>query len=103
MSVLPEQNEHETLETFFAKLDLSVAERIVCGCFHTSGPGRPPRNPLGLLRAFIVMRMKGERSLREQARLLDVDPRLRRLCLIVNGERGYPRSVFSRFITLVGA
>ena len=44
--------------------------------------GRPPRNPLGLLRAFIVMRMKAIRSLRELARLLDVDPRLRRLYLI---------------------
>jgi len=99
----PGQDEHETLETFFANVDLSVAERVVRGCFHTSGPGRPPRNPLGLFRAFIVMRMKGVRSLRELARLLDVDPRLRRLCLIGDGERGYPRSVLSRFTTLVGA
>ena len=47
--------------------------------------------------------MKGIRSLRELARTLDVDPRLRRLCLIRNGERGYPRSVLSRFTKLVGA
>jgi len=40
------------------------------------GPGRPPRSPLGLLRAFIVMRMKEIRSLRELARFLDVDPRM---------------------------
>jgi hypothetical protein len=46
--------------------------------------------------------MKGVRSLREMSRLLDVDPRLRRLCLIKTGEPAYPRSVLSRFIRKVG-
>jgi len=36
------------------------------------------------------------------SRLLDVDPRLRRLCLIKTGEPAYPRSVLSRFIRKVG-
>ena len=57
---------------------------------------------MGLFRAFIVMRMKGVRSLREMTRLLDADPRLRRLCLIKTGEAGYPRSVLSRFTRKVG-
>jgi hypothetical protein len=48
------------------------------------------------------MRMKGVRSLREMTRLLDTDPRLRRLCLIKPGEASYPRSVLSRFIRKVG-
>ena len=48
------------------------------------------------------MRMKGVRSLREMTRLLDVDIRLRRLCLVKPGEAGYPRSVLSRFIRKVG-
>jgi len=48
------------------------------------------------------MRMKGIRSLREMTRLLDADPRLRKLCLIKPGEAGYPRSVLSRFIRKVG-
>jgi hypothetical protein len=48
------------------------------------------------------MRMKGVRSLREMARLLGTDQRLRRLCLIKPGEAGYPRSVLSRFIRKVG-
>ncbi len=48
------------------------------------------------------MRMKGIRSLREIARLLDTDLRLRKLCLIKPGEAGYPRSVLSRFIRKVG-
>jgi hypothetical protein len=46
--------------------------------------------------------MKGVRSLREMTRLLDVDPRLRKLCLIKPGQAGYPRSVLSRFICKVG-
>ena len=103
MNPLSGQDEYETLETFFANVDLSFAENIVRGCFHTCGPGRPPRNPLGLFRAFIVMRMKGLRSLREMSRLLNVDSRFRKLCLIDEGEKGYPRSVLSRFTKRVGA
>ena len=97
------QDEHETLETLFQNVDLSLAETQARECFHTTGPGRPPRSPLGLLRAFIVMRMKEIRSLRELSRTLNVDQRLRKLCLIEDDERGYPRSVLSRFTKLVGA
>jgi transposase len=103
VNLLAGQDEYETLETFFGNVDLSFAERLVCCCFHGCGPGRPPRNPLGLFKAFIVMRMKGVRSLREMARLLNVDPRLRKLCLIKGDEKGYPRSVLSRFTKRVGA
>lgn len=46
--------------------------------------------------------MKGVRSLREMTRLLDVDPRLRKLCLIKKREKAYPRSVLSRFSRKVG-
>ena len=49
------------------------------------------------------MRMKAIRSLRELTRILDVDQRMRRLCLIKKGEGGYPRSVLSRFTKRVGA
>ena len=49
------------------------------------------------------MRLKGIRSLRELTRILDVDRRLRRLCLIHGEERSYPRSVISRFTRTVGA
>jgi hypothetical protein len=103
VSSLPRQDEHETLETLFQNVDLSIAETQARQCFHTTGPGRPPRSPLGLLRAFIVMRMKEIRSLRELTRILNVDQRIRRLCLIEDGERGYPRSVLSRFTRRVGA
>jgi len=96
------QDEHETLETLFRNVDLSFAKAALLRCFHTVGPGRPPRNPLGVFRTFIIMRMKGVRSLREMTRLLDTDQRLRRLCRIKKGEAGYPRSVLSRFIRKVG-
>jgi hypothetical protein len=48
------------------------------------------------------MLMKGVRSLREMTRLLDADPRLRKLCLIKPGEAAYPRSVLSKFIRKLG-
>jgi transposase len=46
--------------------------------------------------------MRGVRSLREMTRLLDADPRLRKLCLIKKKEAAYPRSVLSRFTRKVG-
>lgn len=49
------------------------------------------------------MRLKGIRSLRELTRILDIDRRLRYLCLIYGKQRGYPRSVISRFTKRVGA
>jgi hypothetical protein len=49
------------------------------------------------------MRLKGIRSLRELTRILDIDQRIRRLCLIEVDEGGYPRSVISRFTHRVGA
>jgi hypothetical protein len=57
---------------------------------------------MGLFRTFIVMKMKGVRSLREMTRQLDTDLRLRKLCLVKPGEKGYTRSVLSRFIRKVG-
>jgi transposase len=97
------QDEHETLETLFRNVDLSFAEKVLRECFHAVGPGGPPRSPVGLFRTFVVMRMKGVRSLREMTRLLSVDDRLRKICLLKKGEKGYPRSVLSRFTRKVGA
>jgi transposase len=48
------------------------------------------------------MRMKGICSLREMTRLLDIDLRLRKLCLLKPQEKGYTRSVLSRFTRKVG-
>jgi transposase len=46
--------------------------------------------------------MKGVRSLREMTRLLDVDQRLRRICLLKTDEAAYSRSVLSRFTRKIG-
>ena len=100
--ILAGQDEHQTLEIFFENIDLSFAKNVLRDCFHVSGPGRPSRNPLGLFRTFIVMKMKGVRSLREMTRLLDADLRLRKLCLIKKKQTAYPRSVLSRFSRKVG-
>jgi hypothetical protein len=48
------------------------------------------------------MRMKAVRSLREMTRILNTDQRTRRLCLIKKGQKGYTRSVLSRFSRRVG-
>ena len=83
------QDEYETLETLFRNIDLSFAKTALLSCFHTDDPGRPPRNPMGLFRTFIVMHMKDLRSLREMTRQLDTDQRLRRLCLIKQLRKTY--------------
>jgi transposase len=49
------------------------------------------------------MRLKGIRSLRELTRILDIDQRIRRLCLIETNQGGYPRSVISRFTHRIGS
>ena len=72
MNPLAGQDEHETLETLFRNVDLNFAGKLLRGCFHASGAGRPPRNPLGVFRTFIVMRMKGVRSLREMTRAINI-------------------------------
>jgi transposase len=82
------QDEHETLETLFKNVDLSFANNLIKQCYHDSGSGRPPRNPSGLLRSFLVMRMKAIRSLREMTRILNTDHRIRKLCLIKDNQKG---------------
>jgi hypothetical protein len=83
-------------------VDLSFAKKTLKSCFHASGPGRPPRNPLGIFMTFIVVRMKAVRSLKEMTRILNTDQHIRRLCLIKKGQKGYTRSVLSRFSRKVG-
>ncbi len=50
----------------------------------------------------MIMRMKAIRSLREMTRILNTDSRIRKLCLIKDSEKGYTRSVMSRFSKRVG-
>jgi hypothetical protein len=48
------------------------------------------------------MKMKGIRSLREMTRILDTDKRIRKLSLVKDKQKGYTRSVMSRFSKRVG-
>jgi hypothetical protein len=46
--------------------------------------------------------MKAIRNLREMTRILNTDQRIRKLCLIKDSQKGYTRSVMSRFSKRVG-
>jgi len=48
------------------------------------------------------MKMKAIRSLREMTRILNTDHRIRKLCFIKDNQKGYTRSVMSRFSKRVG-
>ncbi len=83
-------------------IDLSLIQRIVKTGYHQNGPGRSPRDPLGLFKANIVKRIGGIRSDRELVRKLSTDYRLRGLCDIEDHERPYGIAVLSRFRRRIG-
>lgn len=94
--------EHETIEHLFRDLDLTDIETILDDAYHNKGPGRSPRNPLGVFKAYVAKLLLGIRSLRELERRLQSDERLRSLCDLEAGEPAYGRSVLSRFPKRVG-
>lgn len=55
---------HENVASILSTLGLHNIEEIISQPYYKTGPGRLPRSPLGILKAFIVMRMKAVRSLR---------------------------------------
>lgn len=70
----------ESLEVLFRHLNLDRVRDVLMGAYHRLGAGRPPFNPLGLLRFKIVLVLKGYRSQRALEREIRVDSRVRRLC-----------------------
>lgn len=92
----------ETLESLFENADLSFIDRVVSEGFHQSGPGRPPRKPLGVFKALAARRLLHIESLRELERRLWEDERLRAICDIEEDESAYGRSVLSRFAQRIG-
>ena len=94
--------EYETLEQLFRNLDLTDIEAVLGEAYHSGGPGRPPRKPLGLFKAFLVKHLLGIRGIRELERRLENDERLRNICDLEADERAYGRSVLSRFPKRVG-
>ena len=93
----------EVLETLFCKIDLSFAQKVLNEPFHRVGsPGRPPRNPLGIFKAYLVKRLKHIPSDRMLVRQMWKDPRLKKICDIEAKEPPYGIAVLSRFRSKVG-
>jgi len=57
--------------------------------YHKDGPGRPPRNPLGIFKALIVKRLWSS-------------PKLREICDIEDYEKPYHPSQLCRFRKRIG-
>ena len=70
----------ESLEVLFDHLNLGLIKDVLMGAYHRFGPGRPPFNPLSLLRFKIVLVLKGYHFQRALEREVRVDSRVRRLC-----------------------
>ena len=66
------------------------------------GPGRPPRNPLGIFKALLTKRLRQILSDRELYRRLWNDPTLRMICDIEEREKPYHPSQLTRFRNRVG-
>ena len=58
-----------------SELDLHDIEKTVWEPNHEEGPGRPPRNPMGIFKALMVKRLWRMPSDRELYRRLWDDPR----------------------------
>jgi len=95
--------EYETLESLLQNSDLGFVNELLMGAFHQEGPGRTPRNPLGVFKAHLAKRFLGLRGIRELERRPWNDPRLRHICDIEDHEPAYGRSVLSRFPAKIGA
>ena len=63
-----------------SKLNLDDIEEVVWAPYHKDGPGRPPRNPMGIFKALIVKRLRQVPSDKELYRRLWNDSALRMIC-----------------------
>jgi len=75
---------HEDVASILSILDLDDIEETVSQPYHGTGPGRPPRNPLGIFKALIVKRLRRIPSDRELYRRLWNDEALREICEIAS-------------------
>ena len=68
---------HEDAVFALSKLNLDNIEKTIQEAYHQEGPGRPPRNPLGIFKALMTKRLRQIPSDRELYRRLWNDPTLR--------------------------
>jgi len=81
---------HEDVAAILPILDPDDIEETVSQSYHGTGPGRPPRNPLGIFKALIVKRLRRIPSDRELYRRLWNDESLREICEIEEHEKPQP-------------
>jgi len=81
---------------------LDDLEGFVWEPYRHEGAGRPPRNPLGILKVLIVKRFRNIPRDRQLYRRLWSDPELRELCDIEGHEKPYHPSQLTRFRQRIG-
>src|SRR4030067_847418 len=92
----------EDVASILSKLDLHDIEETISQPYHTAGPGRPPRSPLGIFKALVVKQLRPIPSDRELYRRLWNDEALREICDIEEHEKPYHPSQLTRFRNRVG-
>jgi len=80
---------HEDAVFALSKLNLDNIEKTIHTAYHQEGPGRPPRNPLGIFKALMTKRLRQIPSDRELYRRLWNDPTLKMICDIEEHEKPY--------------
>ena len=93
---------HEDVASILSKLDLYEIEKTISQPYHQEGPGRPPRNPLGIFKALIVKQLRSIPSDLELYRRLWNDEDLRTICDVEEREKPYHPSQLTRFRNRVG-
>jgi transposase len=93
---------HEDVTSILSILDLDDIEETVSQPYHETGPGRPPRNPLGIFKALMIKQLRRIPSDRELYRRLWNDEALREICEIEEHEKPYHPSQLTRFRDRVG-
>ena len=93
---------HEDAASILSKLDLHDIEEIISQPYHKTGPGKPPRSPLGIFKALVVKQLRNIPSDRELYRRLWNDEALRDICDIEEREKPYHPSQLTRFRKGVG-
>jgi len=85
-----------------SRLDLYDIEEALWEPYRKDGPGRPPRNPLGIFKALIMKRLRHIPSDKELYRRLWNDPELKHICDIEAEQRPYHPTQLTRFRNRVG-
>jgi hypothetical protein len=92
----------EDVASILSMLNLKDIEQTISQPYHKTGPGRPPRNPLGIFKALIVKQLRRTPGDRKLYRRLWNDESLRMICDIEEHEKPYHPSQLIRFRNRVG-